>query len=260
MNVKTLDRLRIGTGEFFFSPGAATPAAAQAAGYIDFGNIVAFQPRTESQKNEHRGSYEGITRIDKTIESEQKLTYVLRADEWDEQKLLIAFKGTAGTAFTQSALVAADGSDLLFGTTPAVIGRWYNLLDIAGAQARNLTAVTIATLTENTDFVVAHKEGMIRFLTAQSADLTPVLTAPAVVAGEDANLKLITPLSGSSKTGIGRLKAFDDNHGNKLVMDHVGFACEITADEIQEFDGSTFSQITLNVLVTDPIGSLYIAD
>lgn len=257
-NQHNLDALAFATGEFSFARGATTAAEAQEMGYRDFGNLISASFSPEVEKVEHYGSYRGIRRVDRNVISSTKFQYTIKVDELDREKLLFALLGETSTNHSQSALTAQDGEDLEFGTTAAVIGRWYDLKTAAGARVRNLTAVTIATLTENTDFVLDKKLGRIRFLTAQSSDLTPVLTAPEILAAD--GMKGITPLSNTVQSGFGRLTLFDDAHSDKVIYDHVDFSCEVSFDSVNEFDGQNFGEITLTVLVTDTVGTVYSAE
>lgn len=260
MNQHNLQALSFSTGEFSFARNATSASDAQARGYYDFGNIVAASIAPELEKLEHKGSYRGIRRTDRTVMTETKLQYQIKVDELDREKLLFAVLGTATTNHSQAELTADDGADLEFSEVPAVPGKWYDLKTIAGARVRNVTTVTFATLTEgeDEDFVVDKRLGRVRFTSPISSDLTPVITAPAIATAD--GMKGIDPLTNTIQRGYGRLSLFDDAHPDKLIYDHVDFSCEISFESMNEQDGQNFGEITLNVLVTDQPGKVYTAE
>lgn len=250
----------LGTAEFAFSNGASTPAEAQAAGYEDVGNLLEASVDSSNETVEHLGANRGTRTVNRTAVTKTELGYKLKGDEIKASNLEIVLFGVSGAAFTQAALAAVAGETLAFGTTAAALGRWYNLRAADGSRLRDVTGVTIATLTEGTDFDLDLKLGRISFLTAQSSDLSPVITAPAITAGDAANMKQITPLSKASVRGIGHLIIFDDKHANKVVYEHKDFGCDITLESFGNFDGQNFTDYTLNVQVSSPVGSVWTAE
>lgn len=259
--LRNLNANILGTGEFSFSPGATSLADARAKGFIDFGNVKVLTPQPKIDTIDHKGSYRGKLITDKKFATGALLVYGIVSDEFDRNKYKIAVGGIDATNFTQGAQVAQNGDVLHFDTTAAVIGRWYDLL-ISGAHAMELTALTIATLVENTDFVVDYKAGRVRFLTAQAVARTPVITANAVVAGNAANLKGITPLDTLITSGYGRIAVYDDTHANKLVYLHEDFSCQVYLDGngLKGFDGTTINEINLGIQVGNILGTLYTAE
>jgi hypothetical protein len=139
-----INALLLGTGEFRFSKDASSAANAQARGYTDFGNIVAFTVEPDNTAEEHVGSYRGTRRVDKRVVTQTKIQYKLRCDEWNLENIRLVFAGSDSTPHTQAALTAGAGESLAFGTTAAVIGKWYDLKTLAGLRLRNLTSAMIA--------------------------------------------------------------------------------------------------------------------
>lgn len=247
----------IGTGEFAFCEGATSVADAQAKGYQDVGNVRSIAIQPDKEEFFHYGSYRGSRRKDKKVVTQSELKYLVRLDEFSQKNLLHAFFGSAGTNHTQSSLTAIDGQDLAFGTTPAVIGRWYDILTSAGARVRNLTTVTIATLTENTDFVLDLANGRIRFLTAQSSDLTPVITCPAITAGDAYNMKATIPLGKLSREGFGKMYIYDQSEDGIVAFEHTDFKCEVSINNQPELGADSEIEIELVVEVLTPAGTIY---
>lgn len=252
---KNLDALLIGTGEFSFSENAISVADAAVRGYRDLGNVKAFSLQPESTPLEHLGSYRGVKRVDKRKVTQIKHGYLLTLDEFRDINLLMAFYGEAGAGFTQAAAATAAGDSLPFGTTAAVIGLWYDLR-IAGVRVRNITTVTITAKVENVDFILDKLTGRIRFLTAQAANLTPVITAPQVTATSNEFLRSIVPMMKTTRSGYGRLALFDEN-SPQLVFEHTDFACDINLEGQPNIDGENFSELQIKVQITTPVGSVF---
>ncbi|MHB8520727.1 MAG: hypothetical protein ACYDH9_08205 [Limisphaerales bacterium] len=257
IQVRNPEALILGTGEFAFAPDVTTVASAQAAGYIDFGNIVAvgFAPKLDTV--EHEGSYRGVKRVDQIRGTKAIINYELKCDEWNLEKLKIALFGDSTTAFLQTAISVAAAADAL--PASCVKNLWYDILK-SGVRVREILTLTVATLTENTDFVVDYKAGRIRFLTTQTSPAAPQITASAVVAGDAANLSAMVPFSTYVRNGIGRLMLFDDTNPNKLVYDHTDFGCQISLKQGSTVDGKKFGEIDLDVRVTSPKGVAYCAE
>jgi hypothetical protein len=253
-----LKALTIGTGEFSFSPGATSAANARARGYIDFGNVAALTPAVEPTKEEHFGSYRGVRRKDRVVVTENSLQYQLRCDEWNRQIIEILMGASTTTGHTQAIQTAAAGEVLGFTATPAVIGRWYEIRTSAGLRLRTLTTVTITGKVEGTDFDLDLLLGRIRFKTAQAADLTPTITAPAITADTAASFLGLIPLADPVKSGYGRLVLYDQDDDNKVILDHQEFSCDVSVESVSEVDGTGFTDMTINVDVTDTPGVMFV--
>jgi hypothetical protein len=258
VSLNDTNKLLLGTGEFALSPGATSVADAAAKGFYDFGNITAFRLESSLEKKEHIGSYRGIRREDKSVGTLGKVEYLITCDEWDQQKLIYALMGVDAGEITQAAAVAANGDELAFGTTAAVIDRWYPLT-ISGARVYKITTLTIATLVEDTDFVVDKIAGRVRFLTAQAADLTPVISAPEIASGDDL-LKIITPLDNFIVEGYGELNVFDEDHTDVPRIQHRNFSCDVSLDSGGDINGENFATVALRVKVTGTVGQVLSAE
>lgn len=254
------DALLIGTGEFSFSEGATSAADANARGWLDFGNIVALTPEATLTKESHMGSYRGVRRPDKTVVTENTIRYKLRCDEWTRKNVELLFSANSTTGHTQAALSAANGQTLGFTANPAKLGYWYDLKTEAGARLRHITAVTIATLIEGTDFEVDYVLARVMFRTAQAADLVPVITAPVIVAGDAKAFLGLKPMQDSVKQGYGKLVIYDQLDSNKVVLEHENFSCEVSVDSASEIDGTGFTDMTLDVVIGSDVGTLLIRE
>ncbi len=254
-NVTNLNALlRVGA-EFHLAVGATTLAAAKASGFTPFGNIVDVTPNIDTQKVEHVSSNRGAPRKDREDITRSQIQFKVKTDEFTEIVQKIMLGGTAGTDFTQSAQNASNGDVLGFTAAPAVIGNWYDISVSNGSRIRNITTLTFAGKTEGTDFVVDLLTGRVSFLTAQTADLTPVVTAPAITGTSDSSFVGIKPGQQVKLTGIGRLFLFDQNTANKVFADYSDFSCEVTLDTASAFNANSFSDLTFSVLVTETVGN-----
>jgi hypothetical protein len=136
----------------------------------------------------------------------------------------------------------------------------YDVLDINGARVRDLTAVTFASKAEGVDFEVDYKLGRVRFLTSQTASVTPSITAAAIASGDANSLYGLTPLSQNVFQGIGRLVVFDENRRNQIALAHEDFGCEVEIDGGADVKTDDYSDLSLMVSVTNPLGKHYIRE
>ncbi len=249
--------LLLGTGEFSFSEGAKTVADAISKGFVDFGNINAFTPNLAADSQEHVGSYRGVRRVDKTTATKAALEYTLKCDEWKPDLLRYMFGGDFVATPARSALAAVAADTItVVAPTAGVKEIWYDLA-ISGVRQRALTAVTVATKTEGTDFWVDLKLGRIKFASTITGAQTPSITGPAIAVGDAAYQYGVKPLVSPVKRGFGRLVVYDQDANNNVALEHVDFSCEVTADNGSEV-GSNFSEISIKVKVTETVGTLLV--
>jgi hypothetical protein len=260
--IKNLDALLIGTGEFSFSEGSTTVAEAILNGYRDFGNIKAFTPASEKTEVTHKGSYRGKLIVDKIVRTETTVSYTLQCEEWDVNKLRMLFFGELGSGNAQAAKAAADVDDLEFTVgTPAVAGRWYQLTD-GGEALMHLTTVTIATLTEGTDFDVDLKLGRVKFAAAHTTTLTPTVTSSAITSSDATFMNSFAALADAAPVeGIGRLVCYDQNDDSIIAFDHREFKCTLTVESAGAIDGTNFSELQLKVTINaDLPGTVFVRE
>ena len=253
-----LNALLIGTGEFSFALGATTPAAAAIQGYRDFGNITAFQIDASGEDKKHYGSYRGVTRKDDLRKQKIELGYKLTCDEWDLAKLQFLFFGTPNGVITRAAIAAVAGTPLPFSpANPSQSKLFYDVMDAAGNRVRELTAVTFPAKQEGTDFEVDYRMGRVRFLTPQTAALTPTVTAVGIAAGDPGSLYANVPLTQNVFNGIGRLVLFDEGNPQNIVMEHTDFSCQVEVDGTPDVKGDDYSTLALMVSVSGIVGNTY---
>lgn len=332
-NAHNLNAHLLGTGEFSFAEGATTLAAARAIGMRDMGNMLTYSIQPKNTKVDHKGSYRGIKRIDKTRTTESQLLYQFKLDEWHMQNMLFVYYGEEAGALTQTIKAGVTGDNLDF-TTVFNKGYWYDVT-VSGVRIRKMTAATLAlqatpvatqgeadtdlfttvahgllngdqvilaatggiagfaintpyyvvnktadtfqlsltlggtpilfatdgtgttykqVLKINVDYELDLEAGRVRFLTVQSTLIYLLVTAPAITLNDPGSMRLITPLTTTKRSGIGRLMLFDDKTGAQMATEHDGFGCELTMTGNADGGADTFSDFVLECLVTSPVG------
>lgn len=254
-NLHNLRAVLIGpTTRFLFCEGATSAANAQALGYEDFGNIKAHQLQAENQTEPVITSLDGINR---TVDEQSRMVtagYLLTLREQSPLGLKFGYFGAEGTPFTQAAIAAQNGNALAFDVTAAVLNRWYQL-QYSGTPVRNITTVTIAGKTEGTDFVLHKQLGLIRFLTAQTASLTPVITAPEVTAASNEYMKRIDPFSTPTRRGFARIICHDRDPLNSVIFDHMDFNCTLAiANQPDRNSEAGAGELQLKCMIMDVAG------
>jgi len=247
--------LRVGA-EMYFSDNATSLTNAIARGYAHLGNISGFNPNLSTQKVKHISSNRGVPKKDREDIIETQMEFKLKITEFSKENVRVLFGANDTTGFTQSSQSAANADTLAFGTTNAVIGYWYPIT-VSGAFVRELTVVTITALTEGTDFEVDYTNGLIRFLTAQSTNRVPVITAPAITSSDNTYYHGFTPLANVRREGWGYLLISDQDSQNKHPIWYPNFSCQVTLDSASEFNPNDFANMTLSVLVTSTVGTMY---
>lgn len=249
----------IGTGEFSFCEAAKTPAQALVLGYKDIGNIKTFNLDPGGDAKKHKGSYRGVVRTDRTRKTGLELAYKLTADEYGVLAMRLMFMGTStGVQSAQAALAAAAGSAITFSAqAPSKSDRWYDLLNAGGSRVLSLTGATFVGKTEGTDFEVDYRLGRVRFMTAQTAALTPTLTAGAIVAGGVGSMNQINPMTVGTLSGMARLHVFDEDNFNNLVFSHVDFGCDISLESATDVKSDDWNDYSVMVSLTNPPGTVW---
>jgi hypothetical protein len=253
-NVTNLSALLRAGAEFHFSNTATSVSDSQTKGFTYLGNVVDVTPAIDTQKVEHVSSNRGAPRKDREDITRSQIQFKIKVDEFLPIVQKIMLGGSTGTDFTQASKTAQNADTLAFSGTAAVIGNWYDL-KISGARYRNLTACTVATKTEGTDFIVDNLTGRICFLTAQSSDLVPVISCPTISAGGAGSFVGIKPGQTVKLSGFGRLLLFDQDSSNAVFSDYNDFSCEVTLDTAAAFNATSFADLTFSVLITDTVGN-----
>ena len=254
----------IGNGEFSFAKGARTVAEAQVIGWRDFGNLTTFSIDSSSDAKEHMGAYRGQTIRDRTRRSGLKLGYKFTADEVSGLTLALALMGDETGSYTsQGASAAVAGTPLVFsGGAPSVAGRFYDVLAADGTRVRDLAAITFqgTTLVENTDYEVDRKLGRVRFLTARTATVTPLITALGIAAAGVGSFQRINPLKTGIQRGLGRLVCFDDDDRNNVKLLHENFGCEVAVDSATDVKTDDWAGLSIMVTLGLPRGEVFSRD
>lgn len=253
-----------GTVQFLFAEGATTRAEALAKGFTDLGNFLGMETKGEAAKTPVVKCYRGVSRESYNIPGLLKQGYDLQtAEVADSRKLKFALFGSPLDAFAQAALADVEIDALNFtAVQPAIQHAWYPLTR-TGKQVRELTGLTIATLTEGVDFLVDYKLGLIRFIDAAklpTAALKPKVSAPKIDASHPLGLRALKPMTKASWRGYGRILVWDQNDTQQLVMDHQNFSCEISLSSPFNIARDSISEMKLLVSIGDDTGEIYHRD
>ena len=171
-----------GTWKALFAEGdfVATPTLVPV--YYAFGNLGPVSLNQEVTKRP-RYRYEcGAKVLDTNIIQEQKVMMEAQHLTFPKETLDVLLRAQDGAAYGQDALSAAVVDPLAFDTTAAVIGRFYQLYN-SGKPIFKITALTLTVsatpLVDGTDYVLEKATGMVRILTAQTAEVVVTATASA---------------------------------------------------------------------------------
>lgn len=218
------------TGEVIGALGSSTAAAAQLAGYQSFGQVVETGLTIESNPIPYYGSYRGIKRKVKTFSGNNAQGYTFKLGEMNPLNLSLLLSadpayvyGSEATDNARSAISATAGTDFAFGTTAAVPGYWYQVLDASGNHVKNITTLTIAGKTEGTDFDVDYLLGLVRFTAAEASDLTPTITCAAITSASVDYMKRFKPGQKYTFEGMFQVAWWDEDSNSKLLYFHEPF-------------------------------------
>lgn len=137
----------------------------------------------------------------------------------------------------------------------ATVTLTFSALTTAGDKLKRLTGVTFSGKTEGTDFELDLILGRVKWLTANSAATTPVITCAAITASSALGSTRWTPMAQPVKSGFGRLVLWDTKSGDTNVFDHMDFSCDISIDSVTDIDGESFVEATMTVSVTETEGT-----
>jgi hypothetical protein len=249
----------IGTGEFRFCEGFTTALAAVGKPFRDFSNLTTFSYQTSLESKARVMSRRGLRREEGTRPTLTRFGYQFKTDEMTRENAMYLTYGDVDPAGNYTQVVrAAVAVDLPAGM---VVNRWYDLV-IGGAEVRNITAVAIVlaagSVTEDVDFVFDYLNCAIRWIGAVPGNITSIsVTAPAIIATSALSLTRSLPLVTPIRRGIGRVLLYDRiQAAQDLFYDHRDFYCEVRSPGNANVDGTNYTEITIDVKVLTPSGSI----
>lgn len=259
------DRAEIlGTVQFLLCEGATSRAEADKKGYLDLGNFTGVEFKAEAAKVEVYKCDRGVTRVGGNLPGILKHGYDLTTSEIaDPRKLKHVFLGIQNGDFSQAALANIAVDKLAFAAAAKAIKNiWYPITK-DGALIREISAITIPTLTEGKDFIIDKKLGLVRFIDdakLPAADITPTVSAEAINSTHPLGLKKIDPLKKGFVKGYGRLLIWDQDDQQVLVMDHKDFSCEVSLSSPPSFTKDAIGEMKLLVTITNDRGEVFHRD
>ena len=259
LNLKNANAVPLGNGILLFCPAATSVAnVITNGGFRHFQSIEAFEIQTELNVSPVEVSSGGNRTLGRYAQGRRDLMYGINHDELNNLTTRALIGGGTPGRTSQSALSSASLDALTFATTAAVIGNWYQLMN-SGVPVRNLTSVTISMKTEGVDFEVDLENGLIRFLTAQSANLTPVATAAAITSGSNNSFFQYTPLSEGVIKGVACLYIFDTTSGD-VVYRHENFLTELRPNGSKTINQQQSPIQLLAPVLADLVGTVELSD
>ena len=246
----------IGQAEFYFCPTVTTKAAADLAGYRRYRDVSASKITNSAKFVEHYSTTRGIRVKDQNYVSEALIGYEFTLDEFNRDAMRTIFMGSDTTNLLQTTESTANGDSLAFNVTPSDPTRWYQICK-SGVPIVECTVVTVATLTENVDFELDLRLGLIRFITTQSAARVPVYTCATITSASATYMYGITPLTNVMQAGMGRVVWWNDNNANKKQLDHTGFSCQLSLNAMGSVSSDKFADYSINCVITSLPGVVY---
>lgn len=253
-----------GTAQVLFSENATSRDEAIAKGYVDLGNFLGFETKGEAATTAVLKACRGVVREANKIPGILKQGYDLKTCELaDARKARFWLMGENNGDFSQDSLDASTVDPLNFSTTnPAIHHAWYPITK-AGAQIRELTAITIGTLTEGKDFAVDKKLGLVRFIDAAklpTVATTPKVSAPEIKGSTPVGFRKIKPMTRGMWKGYVRILIWDQDGNNNLVMDHMHFSATITLSSPPSIGHENLAEMKINISIGSDVGEILVRD
>jgi hypothetical protein len=176
---------------------------------------------------------------------------------------------------TKSSHGLSNGQPLIFGGSAVPTGitanQRYYVINAAtdtfkvsateGGAAVNMTtdgtSVTYTLLyDEDTEVVTDLVLGQVKMLTTVAANVTPIVSCPAITTADAGAMTSVTPLDNPIKEGIGRVMKFDED--GHCVYDWYGFSCQLYPESEAASDGKTTPETVFNVRVGETVGTEWV--
>jgi hypothetical protein len=241
-----------GTTQLMGCIGATSRADAITKGLLDFGNFLGHEVKAEANKQPRLKAFRGVVRTIGHTAGMISLGYEFTTRELaDARKFRFILHGSETTPFTQAALAGVAGTAIVFsGGAPSKPSTWYPLLTAGGVHARALTACTFAGKVEGTDFVLDLKLGLVRWITTQTANVTPTLTGPLIDAAHADYLIGVQPQTNVVYSGYWTVVAWDQDLANPLVMRHEFFSGDLTVTSWPKIDHENQGELKFEISLT----------
>lgn len=218
-----------GTVEFLFSEDAISPADARLKGYLNLGNFLGAELKSDPKRTPVLRAVRGIVIESGSTGAGVSLGLELSTKEVaDYRKALHALMASDGTPMTQAAIANAAIDTFLFtaGAGAAKLNYDYPLTN-AGIQVRHMSACTVVltggpALVLGTDYTVDLELGLLRFINPAQLPantITPTVTAPVIDSTHAKYMLGVTPMQKPVRRGYGRFVNFDSDSANRIVQE-----------------------------------------
>lgn len=249
-----------GTLRLLLALDAASRAAAAAAGFEEFSDLLGSELQGESKTEPVLKPINGVMRQTDETPGLLTLGYELTTRAIaDARKLKYFLSATAGQDLAQAAVNAQAADAIVFtAQVPAVQNRWYDILK-NGVRQRFLTAFAIAGKVEGTDFIVDYENGQVRFPSAAylpTANVTPTITVPSIDSAHAKFMRGLKPMQQQVWRGYARLYVYDQNRANRLVKAHEDFSFTLTVGKNFGVKHDGQSEGTIKLMIAADEGSI----
>lgn len=216
-----------GTVEWLFSEDATSAANAVLVGYLNMGNFLGFELKSDPKRTPKKSASRGTVFESGSTGAEVSLGVELMTKEVaDMRKAKIALMAEDASAFTQTAIAAAAGDSLAFtADIPAKLNYDYPLTK-TGVLLRHVSAAVLTfdseVMVAGTDYILDEELGSVRFINAAKLPddtVTTVVTVPAIDSTHAKYMEGLTPMGKPVRRGISRLMIWDQDDANRLVQE-----------------------------------------
>lgn len=217
-----------GTVEFLFSEDAVSPADARLKGYLNLGNFLGAEIKSDPKRTPSLRAVKGIVIEAGSTGAGVSLGLELMTKEvGDYRKALHALMAADSTPMTQAALANIAIDTFAFtAPIPAKLNYDYPLTN-AGLLVRHLTAATVVltggpALVLGVDYTVDLELGLLRFINPAQLPantITPTVSAPAIDASHAKYMLGMTPMQKPVRRGYGRFINYDSDTANRIVQE-----------------------------------------
>jgi len=256
-----------GTVEFFYSEGAVSAADAILRGYLNYGNFLGFELKSDPKRQPKKSAHRGVIFESGTTGSEITMGLELATNEVaDPRKQRLAHMAADATPFTQAAINNAAIDPLAFTVDmPAKVNYDYPLTKL-GALLSDISAAALQVgagpaLVEGTDYLLDKELAQVRFIkeaTLPTAAVTVTVTAPAIDATHDKYMLRITPGAQPVRRGFARAILWDSDSKNRKVKDYEPRPVELYNSGGYSVTGDKQSEFKIAVMFTSIVEGLKI--
>lgn len=206
----------LGRGALYF---ASPLVAGLPVDYRHLGNAPEFNVSVEVETLEHQSSLTGLKVTDKEVVISQKISVSVSLDELNFDNVALFFSGATAVE-ANTVAISGFGSHVMIASI--VLGRWYDIVDSAGARVFNIDAADLTTMTASIagvltitdDYLVDETFGRVMIVEGGVAGVTATETLTVVLAAK-AGAGTVDKVNALTQSAVvGALKFIGENPAN----------------------------------------------